>query len=417
MGLYFRKSKSFGPFRINFSKSGIGVSAGVKGARVSVGPRGTYLNAGRNGLYYRKKIGGKKRSKASNTSSSTASSPTNRSQSALSASADNNPSVSRAEIDYDFAMNPNGICNSLASAIKKAQLYGIIWWFVFIICTLLGVWKHYILTASALLLLFRLIFDGLFTVFIDFELDEKEQKEWRHFSSAIEIFGNCNRVWELKPGWLVTIPPSLIGASVRVKKKKHGRMLGRCINTPDEFVALESSSIKVYFLPQIIIINKGHNLAVCTYKETQIKCNQNRINYGAFGVPNDTSIVDHVYEHQTKDGLPDRRYKTNRQYPIGEAAVLKIENAWGMTILLAASNGGVTPVVDDAGKSYRPKIVFANNVEKPKKVTAEKAPEIQQQNTAAPEKPAKEPKITGKKKVETGNRLLSEIMNNTTEGK
>lgn len=55
MGFYFRKSKSFGPIRLNFSKSGIGFSTGVKGARMSFGPKGTYVNLGANGAYYRKK--------------------------------------------------------------------------------------------------------------------------------------------------------------------------------------------------------------------------------------------------------------------------------------------------------------------------------------------------------------------------
>ena len=35
MGFRFRKSKNFGPFRINFSKSGVGYSFGVKGYRVT----------------------------------------------------------------------------------------------------------------------------------------------------------------------------------------------------------------------------------------------------------------------------------------------------------------------------------------------------------------------------------------------
>lgn len=58
MGFFFRKSIKFGPMRLNLSKSGIGVSAGVKGFRVSTGPRGTYLNAGYGGLGYRHKLGG-----------------------------------------------------------------------------------------------------------------------------------------------------------------------------------------------------------------------------------------------------------------------------------------------------------------------------------------------------------------------
>ena len=56
MSFYFRKSVNFGPIRFNFSKSGIGVSAGVKGARISTGPRGTYVHAGRNGFYYSQRI-------------------------------------------------------------------------------------------------------------------------------------------------------------------------------------------------------------------------------------------------------------------------------------------------------------------------------------------------------------------------
>lgn len=56
MGLYLKKSFRAGPVRLNLSKSGLGLSAGVKGARVGCGPRGTYVHAGRNGLYYRKNL-------------------------------------------------------------------------------------------------------------------------------------------------------------------------------------------------------------------------------------------------------------------------------------------------------------------------------------------------------------------------
>jgi len=56
MGWSFRKSVGFGPFRVNFSKSGVSYSFGAKGARINTGPRGTYVNFGSNGIYYRKKI-------------------------------------------------------------------------------------------------------------------------------------------------------------------------------------------------------------------------------------------------------------------------------------------------------------------------------------------------------------------------
>ncbi len=57
MGFYFRRSSSFGPFRLNFSKSGIGASVGVKGARVTLSPKGrTYITVGAGGFYYRQNL-------------------------------------------------------------------------------------------------------------------------------------------------------------------------------------------------------------------------------------------------------------------------------------------------------------------------------------------------------------------------
>jgi len=58
MAFYLRKAFSFGPIRLNLSKSGFGLSAGVTGARIGMGPRGPYLHGGRYGLYYRKSLKG-----------------------------------------------------------------------------------------------------------------------------------------------------------------------------------------------------------------------------------------------------------------------------------------------------------------------------------------------------------------------
>jgi hypothetical protein len=58
VGFFFRKSLKVGPLRFNLSKSGIGASVGVKGARIGVNARGnTYVAGGRYGLYYRKQLG------------------------------------------------------------------------------------------------------------------------------------------------------------------------------------------------------------------------------------------------------------------------------------------------------------------------------------------------------------------------
>ncbi|MES2467745.1 MAG: DUF4236 domain-containing protein [Verrucomicrobiota bacterium] len=60
MSFYLLKSIKVGPVRFNLSKSGIGVSGGVKGFRVGTGPKGNYIHMGRGGIYYRKTLGGTK---------------------------------------------------------------------------------------------------------------------------------------------------------------------------------------------------------------------------------------------------------------------------------------------------------------------------------------------------------------------
>lgn len=58
----FRRSlRIAGPLRLNFSKSGLGLSLGVPGLHVGRGPRGAYLRAGLpgTGIYYRKSLGPK----------------------------------------------------------------------------------------------------------------------------------------------------------------------------------------------------------------------------------------------------------------------------------------------------------------------------------------------------------------------
>ena len=57
MGFYIRKSLRLGPIRLNFSKTGVGLSTGVKGARIGIDARGKrYLHLGRGGFYYRETL-------------------------------------------------------------------------------------------------------------------------------------------------------------------------------------------------------------------------------------------------------------------------------------------------------------------------------------------------------------------------
>jgi hypothetical protein len=50
---FFRRSWSFGPFRVNVTDRGVGVSVGIRGFRLGLNRGGPYLQVGFAGLYYR----------------------------------------------------------------------------------------------------------------------------------------------------------------------------------------------------------------------------------------------------------------------------------------------------------------------------------------------------------------------------
>lgn len=60
MGIFLKKSIKLGKHsRLNISKSGIGISTGIKGARIGINSKGkTYADGGKNGIYFRKQLNG-----------------------------------------------------------------------------------------------------------------------------------------------------------------------------------------------------------------------------------------------------------------------------------------------------------------------------------------------------------------------
>ena len=60
MGFYFRRRSVLGPLHLNWSKSGLGLSLGVRGLRAGVSSHGklyTSANLPGSGLFYRKYYG------------------------------------------------------------------------------------------------------------------------------------------------------------------------------------------------------------------------------------------------------------------------------------------------------------------------------------------------------------------------
>lgn len=119
MGWYFRKSKSIGPVRLNFSKSGMSVSSGVKGARMIFGPRGTFVTVGGNGVYYRKKLGSSTKNTLSHDNSYA--------RSASSCGTDNCSQTVDAIKVQTRTDGPSVTNQAIVKDIKRVRLFNLLW--------------------------------------------------------------------------------------------------------------------------------------------------------------------------------------------------------------------------------------------------------------------------------------------------
>jgi len=117
MGFYLRKSFKAGPLRLNLSKSGLGMSVGVKGARIGISARGRgYVHAGTGGVYYRASLGVASGSEESHQSSASQ---------AVASPEDPFTIVEATEVTYPLAGVPSASLPTLESSlVRKTRAVG-----------------------------------------------------------------------------------------------------------------------------------------------------------------------------------------------------------------------------------------------------------------------------------------------------
>ena len=354
MGFYFRKSKSVGPFRLNFSKSGIGLSTGVKGARLSFGPRGTYVNVGRNGIYYRKKIGG------------TASHNNRKSVGYLGSrnrvnSYRENPIPSMGyqsqqidtlniqdnrEFETDFGKN-------VRTDITRARIVFWLWLIAtFVLFYYIEMW------AIGLAILVRLVFSNFFVAKISYDLDERAASEWEKFNDIVTGLKNSNKLWIVEGETYNSNRKVNAGAGrnitrsdARIKKVRAGWRSKFRVKADVPTVIVAGSKCDILFLPSDVIVKKGLKNYVYSYNLLNVfSSTTNFIEHTA--PARDAEIIRRTWQYVNRDGSPDRRYKNNRQYPVCRYGVLYLRSGNELNLEIQTSNNSVVLNVENMYKHY-----------------------------------------------------------------
>jgi hypothetical protein len=318
MGFYIRKSVSAGPFRFNLSRSGLGVSVGVKGFRLGSGPRGNYVHMGRGGLYYRVSLGRPRRSSGVG---SLGSAPYRPAQSPL----PGDP-LAAVEVGNVLEMVPSNrseivrqinekmgcvrfwpwvLGGGLASsAVLAGEPAGQQFALALILCT----------TALTALVAYLDIQRKTFVIIYDLNA---------HITSSLQTFANefnkvasASRIWNIDSAGRSFDWKRNAGAGHMITRKRatFGYSVPKVIKTNVDVPSIVGGRQAIYFFPDVVLITDGNNVGAISYDDLNIYWNTT-VFIEDDSVPSDARVVGYTWRFVNRSGAPDQRFNNNKRLP------------------------------------------------------------------------------------------------------
>lgn len=326
MGFYLRESISFGGIRFNFSKSGIGVSVGVKGFRIGTGPRGNYVHMGVNGLYYRSSLGTKKKKKIIPDNIDTI---VKHNEPEL-----NFVNIESSDVTQIVDSSSVELLNEMQAKLKKISL----WPF-----GLLLSYIHPFVGILAALVLYQ-IDRYRKTVILLYDIDETLEKELQQFYDSFDELKSCEMKWRINAEAENRNYKYYAGAGTIVRRSavviidQRPKYMKTNVKVP----CIPVGSRKLYFFPDRIFIYEGKKIGSLSYSSLNIEHKNTRF-IEESSVPKDSTIVDHTWKYVNKNGGPDKRFSNNRQLPILLYSELRFTSDTGLNecIQLSKPNAGL----------------------------------------------------------------------------
>jgi hypothetical protein len=353
MSFYIRKALRVGPLRFNLSRSGIGVSAGIKGLRLGSGPRGNYVHMGRGGLYFRKSLGPVN--------------PTPAVPAEQSKPAPYSPGAPAAiEMTEIESGSVQGMVDSTASDLlgelntkrKRARLWPVAVVAIAGLVVLLAAsgtpaWGTALaLLGGTALTAFMYFRDQLRkTTVIFYELESHAVATYQRLHDAFDTLCASAAVWHVGAEGNVRDSKYHAGASTVVKRESIRPRKGPL---PFVKVNVEVPTVPVgrqllAFLPDRVLVFDPAGVGAVDYQDLHLELRQTRfIEDGT--PPSDAKVVDYTWKYVNKKGGPDKRFKDYRQLPIALYDEVRIFSESGLNEMLQVSRLGVVEAFATAVK-------------------------------------------------------------------
>lgn len=341
MGFYLRKGISVGPLRFNLSKSGIGVSAGVKGFRVGAGPRGNYIHMGRGGMYYRATLPSAHPASARPAHVS------------VPVQAPQTPAGTHAPLEEFESANITQLVDTssrdLLSEMNKKQQKTALWPFsafsalALLILSFLADWS--MLVQIILILVGGAITYAAYsrdvlekTVVLFYGFDAELERAYEQLHAAGMRLAECAAVWHVAASGRVYDPKYHAGAGYLLKRSRTfiRKAAPPYVKTNIETLALGVGRQTLYFFPDRILVYDKSGIGAIAYSDLNIDISITHFIEND-AVPRDAKIVDRTWRYVNKSGGADRRFKNNRQLPICLYQEVKLSSRSGLNELVQLS--------------------------------------------------------------------------------
>lgn len=356
-----RRIKIIPGVHLNFSKSGITTSVGVKGASMTFGKSGTYVNTSAPvlGIYNRQKLSG----------SDTNPTPEIYNPQQLPELSDN---IFSADIQEITSQNMQGVKEAIVLAHQqrkelKTDLLKI--------QATLGTSKLKLTLSYILLygLIKKTISENIkidievqkeaikqtkeqiencfVKLDIDFDLEIKEK-----YNKLVETFKNLTtsqKIWDVTSAHYQDRVATRSSASTIVKKRDVKFAIKSLPDIKSDFDALyfqNANGADLYFYPSFIIMYSSKtSFAIIGLDE--ITLNQSYVRFTETGtVPRDSKVIDKTWAKVNKNGTPDKRFKGNYQIPVVRYGEISLRTSTGLNEEYEFSNYEFT---EDFGRAFR----------------------------------------------------------------
>jgi hypothetical protein len=340
VGFYLRKSVSVGPFRFNLSKSGLGLSTGIKGFRVGTGPRGNYVQMGRGGICFRQTLLGSHNQKKPSESPRIHASNINFVEfdsGNVSQMVDSSSAALLQEIDSKAKKSliwPWVLAFSVGSVALFVALHLPIWAF----CLLLP------FCAAALAWTVRA--DELRkTIVLFYDLAPHIEEAYQTLHHVFDSLRGCARVWHIDSrGRITTTYDWKVNAGASAVVKRNG--IKPRVGAPSYFQCnisipmLPAGRQRLYFLPDRILVWDTNGVGAIAFDKLDLNFGERPFIEDG-GVPPDSRVIDKTWRYVNKSGGPDRRFNNNREIPIVLYEELLLTSRSGLQELFQLSRTGL----------------------------------------------------------------------------